>query len=118
MELTGKEIKELLMQQWGTDGHQRILQISGLSYVLDASKDIKERLTNIVDNNNMPLDDKKTYSITVNSFLADGGDGFTVLENGKNREVGPTDLDGLVNYLEQLQAPIYYTIDGRIKKTM
>ncbi len=118
MELTGKEIKELLIQQWGTDGHQRILQISGLSYVWDASKDIKERLTNIVDNNNMPLDDKKTYSITVNSFLADGGDGFTVLENGKNREVGPTDLDGLVNYLEQLQSPIYYTIDGRIKKIM
>jgi 5'-nucleotidase len=118
MELTGKEIKELLMQQWGIDGHQRMLQISGLSYVWDASKDINERLTNIVDNNNMPLDDKKTYSITVNSFLADGGDGFTVLENGKNREVGPTDLDGLVNYLEQLQAPIYYTIDGRIKKTM
>ena len=38
------------------------------------------------------------YRITVNSFLADGGDNFTVLPDGTDRLGGEVDLDALVTY--------------------
>jgi 5'-nucleotidase len=116
MELSGKQIKALLNQQWHEGDYPRMLQISGLSYTWDSNKNINERIVNIFDSNNLPVDDNKMYLVVVNSFLADGGDGFTVLKEGKNREVGATDLDALINYLQELQKPIYYSIEGRIKK--
>ena len=36
--------------------------------------------------------------MTVNSFLADGGDGFTVLREGTDRLGGAIDLDALEAY--------------------
>ena len=41
----------------------------------------------------------KTYRITVNSFLAGGGDGFTVLTGGTGAVTGPIDLDAFTAYL-------------------
>lgn len=41
-----------------------------------------------------------TYRITVNSFLAGGGDGFSVLPQGTNRVTGMIDLDALIAYLK------------------
>jgi 5'-nucleotidase len=38
------------------------------------------------------------YRVTVNSFLADGGDNFTVLVDGTDRLGGEVDLDALVTY--------------------
>jgi 5'-nucleotidase len=53
----------------------------------------------------------------VNSFLAGGGDGFTVLRDGTNRAVGPVDLDALVEYIEGLPTPFTSQIEGRIELT-
>ena len=39
------------------------------------------------------------YRVTVNSFLADGGDNFTVLREGLARTGGAQDLDALESYL-------------------
>jgi 5'-nucleotidase len=36
--------------------------------------------------------------VTVNSFLADGGDNFAVLVDGTDRLGGEVDLDALVTY--------------------
>jgi 5'-nucleotidase len=47
----------------------------------------------------VPNDASKTYRITVNSFLSDGGDGFLVLKDGTDRVVGPADIDALADYL-------------------
>jgi 5'-nucleotidase len=46
----------------------------------------------------VPIDLGADYRVTVNSFLADGGDGFTVLVEGTNRLGGEVDLDALVTY--------------------
>jgi 5'-nucleotidase len=47
----------------------------------------------------VPVDPGASYRITVNSFLAGGGDGFSVLSQGTNDVVGGPDLDALVAYL-------------------
>ena len=41
----------------------------------------------------------KTYRVTVNNFLATGGDGFTVLAGGASTLGGAQDIDALVAYL-------------------
>ena len=45
-----------------------------------------------------PLDAAASYRITVNSFLADGGDGFTVLKDGTDRRIGDFDVNALDGY--------------------
>ena len=48
--------------------------------------------------NNIEVDPATNYRVTVNSFLADGGDNFSVLIGGTNRLGGEVDLDALVTY--------------------
>jgi 5'-nucleotidase len=40
-----------------------------------------------------------TYRVTVNNFLAGGGDGFSVLRGGTNAVTGDIDLDAFTRYL-------------------
>ncbi len=49
--------------------------------------------------NGVPLDLNATYRVTVNNFLADGGDGFFVLRSGTNRVGGLEDLQAFEAYL-------------------
>jgi len=41
----------------------------------------------------------QTLRVTVNNFLADGGDGFSVLKGGTDRLGGAQDIDALIAYL-------------------
>ena len=45
------------------------------------------------------LDPDATYRIVTNSFLADGGDSFTVFTEGTNRIGGGDDLAAFTDYL-------------------
>jgi 5'-nucleotidase len=42
-----------------------------------------------------PVDKSAAYRVTMNSFLATGGDNFTVLNLGTNQLGGEVDLDAL-----------------------
>lgn len=55
--------------------------------------------------------------MTANSFLAAGGDNFTVFTEAKDPVVGPVDLDALVDYVGQLSQPFSAAIEGRVQKT-
>lgn len=44
------------------------------------------------------VDPAATYRVTVNSFLATGGDGFTIFNNGANRLGGAQDIDAQVSW--------------------
>ncbi|MEV0152545.1 bifunctional metallophosphatase/5'-nucleotidase [Micromonospora sp. NPDC050686] len=57
-----------------------------------------------------------TYRITVNNFLAGGGDGFSVLTGGKNMVTGPIDLDAFVAYLTE-KSPVSAPALDRIRTT-
>lgn len=47
----------------------------------------------------------QTYRVTVNSFMATGGDNFTVFNQGTNRLGGAQDIDTTVAYLAQFKTP-------------
>ena len=49
-----------------------------------------------------PIDLGATYSVTVNSFLAAGGDNFPALAGGTNKQdTGMTDLQAMVDYMAE-----------------
>ncbi|MCM3734693.1 bifunctional metallophosphatase/5'-nucleotidase [Bacillus cytotoxicus] len=92
MELTGKEIQSVLHEQW--DDEIRILQVSGIRYTWG-----KNGVESITLENGEPLQDHTTYSVAVNSFLANGGDKFTIFQKGRNRVEGPTDQEAFANFI-------------------
>ena len=116
LSLTGKQIRDVLEQQWsGANANSpRILQPSKeLSYQYAANTAVSPRASNIIVAGS-PLVDIKVYRVTVNSFLADGGDNFTVLKEGQNRVGGGQDIDALETYVTS-NSPLTIPATTRIK---
>ena len=55
--------------------------------------------------------------MAVSSFLAEGGDNFSVFTQGRNRSAGPLDLDAFDAYLKALPQPFNASIQNRIRVT-
>jgi 2',3'-cyclic-nucleotide 2'-phosphodiesterase (5'-nucleotidase family) len=103
--LTGAQIEQVLEQQWTTqtDGSVRFLHLGvskGFRYWWSASAPVGQKVDAAsITLDGAPIDPAATYRVTVNAFLADGGDGFTVLRDGTNRVGGGVDLDAFNAYL-------------------
>jgi 5'-nucleotidase len=134
MSLTGGQIKTVLEQQWQRDNLNRVatrpflrLGVSeGFEYTytqrlieeypLDnpQTTDVDESLTPYTAPrgfvtgmwlHGQPIDLAASYSVTVNSFLASGGDNFRELANGTGkRDTGKVDLAAMVDYMEAAAA--------------
>jgi 5'-nucleotidase len=115
MTLTGQQVYDLLEQQWAGQPYPRVLKTSGLTYSWDGRRPVGERVVEI-RRDGMPLDRSSSYSVTVNSFLADGGDAFTVPAAGTERVGGLLDLDALIAHIQSLPQPFSAAIEGRIQR--
>jgi 5'-nucleotidase len=115
MDLSGRQVYDLLEQQWVGQPFARILKTSGLIYTWDAAAAVGSRVV-AVYKNGVLIDKEARFTVTVNSFLADGGDNFTVLRNGTDRVGGPVDLDALIAYTKSIPQPFAATIEGRIER--
>jgi 2',3'-cyclic-nucleotide 2'-phosphodiesterase / 3'-nucleotidase / 5'-nucleotidase len=113
MKVTGEQIRTLLNQQFSAD-RNKIMAVSGLKYTWSVEKPLGEKVLDIFLPNGKKIDPKAEYTIAVNNFMADGGDGYTILKQGKERTVWLTDLDTLVNYVKAQTKPITAAIEGRI----
>ncbi len=95
--MTGADIIEMLEQQFDNPsaGQNRILSVSkGFTYSWSTSAAVGKKVSD-VKLNGTALDPRATYRVTVNNFLADGGDKFTAFVKGKDRLGGVVDLDAL-----------------------
>jgi 5'-nucleotidase len=119
MTLTGAQIDAVLEQQFGKPepGRDRILQVSaGLAYSWSAAAPVSERVNaSTITINGEPISADATYRVTVNSFLADGGDNFSVLRSGTERLGDEVDLDALVIYFGE-NSPIAPGPQNRITR--
>lgn len=100
MTLTGAQLKATLeSQQRGTTGDPRFLQPSeGFTYTWQSDARPGERVRDMrLDG--QPIDPAKGYRVTVNSFLAEGGDGFAAIKDGADLKGGGQDIDALIAYL-------------------
>ena len=102
--LTGAQIKAVLEQQWQGEGAGSFkpLQIShSFTYRWDGSQPRGQRvLADSLSLDGEPILPTETYRISVNAFLADGGDNFSALtEAGERIDTGIPDLKALTDYL-------------------
>jgi 5'-nucleotidase len=113
LSLTGAQLDQVLEQQFcginapANGGFARVLSPSaGFAYTWDqsAAGAADCASANAVDPASIllggqPVDPAATYRVTVNIFLADGGDGFSALRDGTDRLGGAVDVDAFEAYL-------------------
>ena len=122
LDLTGTQLQCLLEQQLQVG--RTLYPSSTVSYVVDPAGTTAAagadpcNGTVVVDASvtigGVPVAPASTYRITVNSFLAGGGDGFTVLRAGTNAVTGVIDLDALTAHLGE-RSPLAAPTDDRIR---
>jgi 5'-nucleotidase len=107
MTLTGAQLKALLESQWrSSTARPHFLQPSAtLSY---AWRDDAPPGARVVEGS-ITIGAERwrrdaTYRVTVNSYLAAGGDRFHAFLDGTERSGGPLDVDALAQYLSQRSA--------------
>jgi len=104
MTLTGEQVLRLLEGSLrGKPAERpRLLQVSStLRYEWDGARKAGSRVVpGSVTIEGKPLSRKASYRVTVNSFMADGGDGHSVLAKGTDRTGGPLDVDALAAWLK------------------
>jgi 5'-nucleotidase len=122
MTLTAQDIKDVLEEQFaGCRGQSAtatrvMLPSAGFRYVWDGSQVCNSRITNVtlarngvtetlVDVNGVVLNPAQTYRVTVNNFMATGGDGYSTFLRGTNLLGGAQDIDALVAYMSSFKAP-------------
>ncbi|MGJ5202925.1 bifunctional metallophosphatase/5'-nucleotidase [Bradyrhizobium sp. HKCCYLR20261] len=100
--LTGAEIKAALEQQWLDPARPRILQISrGFSYAFDPKQPAGSRVDAAsMTLNGTAIDPAASYRVTLNNYLALGGDGFTAFKSGRDPLTGVYDDEALFAYLK------------------
>ncbi len=90
------------------DSAGRFLQVSGLRYRYDPTMEVGNRITSVeIDNDDgtfSPLDLNTLYTVATNSFIYEGGDGFSMLPSKTIGAVtdGRYDYEALTEYLETL----------------
>ncbi len=115
--LSGSQLRELLNHQLPRGKSQpRLLQTSaGLRYQWARDADGGARLLDVqVDG--QPLDDARDYRLVVNGFMADGGEGLSVLRQGRDRTVLGVDLDALLEWVALHPEAVDQVEPGRIRR--
>ncbi|KWV51860.1 bifunctional metallophosphatase/5'-nucleotidase [Bradyrhizobium macuxiense] len=117
MTLTGRQLKDALEQQWADPKRPRPLQVSkGFSYAWDATKPDGARI--VADRmalDGKPIDPATSYRVTVNNYLAEGGDGFTAFKGGTAQQFGVYDVDALYAYFKA-NSPVSAATGKRIER--
>jgi 5'-nucleotidase len=115
--LTGGQIKTMLEQQWADPKRPRILQVSkGFTYTWDGARPTGDHIVaDRMSLNGARIDPAASYRVTVNNYLAVGGDGFTALKDGTAPQFGIYDVDALFGYF-QANSPIAPEAAGRISR--
>lgn len=106
MTLTGAEILALLESQQpeGRDSAILLAPSSGFTYRWNPAAPSGARAAGLILDGR-PIEPARDYRVVVNSFLADGGDGFTLLRKGRDRLGGAQDLDALLDWLKTSPSP-------------
>ncbi len=123
LELTGEQVWQALEN--GVSGIEggagRFPHVSGMRYAFDAGAVEGSRLTRLdvwstEMENYIPIDPSATYTLATNSFLANGGDDYSVFGEASDRyDSGWLLSDALSEYLDAV-SPVAPMIEGRIEQ--
>lgn len=122
--MSGAQVVETLRIM--ASGARGIMQVSGLRYTVDASKDAdkppaeRDRLVEVTRADGTPLDLEQMYTVAMPDFIAAGGDGTQPVMDAIPRERHKVSYlkpirDILVDVLSARPQPLEPKIEGRIK---
>lgn len=116
MTVTGEQLLRLLEQQWSVSG-LRVLQVSkGSGFAWNPNQPAGARIVrDSVVINGRPLQMDRDYRITVNSYLAEGGDNLPLLREGRSRVEGVQSLDALIAYFGR-HSPVSPGAERRVRR--
>jgi 5'-nucleotidase len=106
MTVSGAQLLQLLEQQWRgqADGPVtgRVMPVSrGFSYSWDGKAAVGQRIVaGSVKLNGQPIEPTAKYRVTVNAFMASGGDNYLALKDGTERSTGMMDVDALERFIQ------------------
>lgn len=124
MDITGADLKkafEISFAQYpGENGG--FLHVAGGKVEYDSTKPAGQRIVNVyvknADGTFTPVDDQQTYTVALNAFTAQGGDGYDVFAKlyaaGKVKDLGLSDWENFRDYLISLGNNVPTEIEGRI----
>lgn len=95
---TGAQLLALLRSQFREDGATIFSGSQGFRQTLARDGDSYRFVSATL--NGQPIEPAATYRVTMNSFLATGGDGFEIFAQGTDAVTGPVDLDATEAYLD------------------
>lgn len=106
VDLTGAQVIRLLEQQWQPWNASRPYLKLGVSsnvfYTYDQTAPADAPVISQVLIDGAPIDEDAVYTVGANSFLATGGDSFTVFRDGTNpTDVGTADLQSMVDWFTE-----------------
>ncbi len=103
--LSGAQLRELLEQQWqdGGMGFYPLQPSASLTYRFDDSRAKGQRvLAESLMVDGQLVQPQQDYRIVMNSFLAEGGDNFSVLKQARDRlDTGINDLESMIAWLQE-----------------
>lgn len=102
--MTGAQIKAVLEQQFNSGANtvaapKVLLASTGFTYSYSLSAPAGARIGSM-SLNGTAMADGTSYRVTMNSFLATGGDNFTVFNQGTDTLGGDQDVDALEAYIK------------------
>lgn len=122
LDLTGAELiaaMENSVAQWEAGGGRFLSGVAGIKYTFDLSKPVGQRVTKVEvagkDGSYGPIDPAATYRAVVNSFIANGGDGFASLKDAKGAryDTGFADAESFLEYV-RAQGAVEPKVEGRV----
>ncbi len=117
VEVKGDKIYEALergIRQYpnsGTNGG--FMQVSGISYTFDASKNAGNRVVSILKDG-VELDKNKYYKVALNDYIYNGGDNYNEFQDSKLIYRGELLKNVLSKYIKE-KGTVNPSVEGRIK---
>ena len=115
--LTAADLRQVLEEQFAGCGGQPagntrlMLASAGFHATWDGGRACGERIRALtlrgesIAEDGRLLDPSRRYRVTINDYMAEGGDGYATFRKGTDRRLGPRDVDALADYLERFKPP-------------
>lgn len=114
--IAGAQLQELVRRQLPKRPGAASLQIShNVNYQWSQAEGAAPILESLTVNGK-PVEPDRDYRIVVSTFLADGGDNFSALRQGRDRQVLGPDIDALTEWLAGNPAAVEQIAPGRIRR--
>ncbi len=115
LRISGRTLRAAL--EHGVSGEYGLVQVSGVRFTVDPAFPVGRRVRDLRLQDGTAVRPGSTYTVTVNNFMAQGGDGYTMLQEAPVAEdTGIIDLDAFIQHIQDdLPQPIRYGLQGRIR---